>query len=60
MVIREQQMQALEKAAKLQFENRMLAHLKTFAPKHSQVLSEADLRAVIRYGWQRADSYGLS
>jgi hypothetical protein len=59
MVIRAAQMQVLAEATTLEFEHRILDHLKSFAPKHCAVLQEDDLRSVIRYGWHKANDYGF-
>src|ERR1041384_1822737 len=38
----------------------MLAHLKNFAPNHSKILSEDELRVVIRHGMKQAESHGFT
>jgi hypothetical protein len=58
--IRRKQMAVFEAAALKSFEDRMVAHLVNFSPKHAQVLDEEQLRTVVRYGIERAESYGLT
>jgi hypothetical protein len=58
--IRSEQMAAFEAAALKGFEDRMVEHLRNFSPKHAQVLDEEQLRAVVRYGIERAESHGLT
>lgn len=38
----------------------MLAHLRNFAPNHSKILSEEEMRVVIRHGMKKAESHGFT
>jgi hypothetical protein len=58
--IRPEQMDAFEAAALKGFEDRMVEHLRNFSPKHTQVLDEEQLRTVVRYGIEHAESHGLT
>ncbi len=55
--IRSEQVQVFEQAAVRNFEDRMIEHLKKFARKHFKILSEAEIRGIIRYGWERANTH---
>lgn len=57
MRIRAEQMKAFEQAAVRNFEDRMVAHLKNFAPNHSKILTEDEMRLVIRHGMKQAESH---
>jgi hypothetical protein len=54
MQIRDEQMRAFEVRNRPQFEEELVAHLKEFAPKHSAVIGEAQLRSVVSSGIDRA------
>jgi hypothetical protein len=58
--IRPEQMEAFEAAAVKRFEDRMVEHLRNFSPKHAQVLDEEQLRTVVRYGIEHAESHNLT
>ena len=60
LVIRKQQMEALENASTRAFENRTYLHLQQWFPHHCELLGEDQMRRVIRYGWQKANSYELT
>jgi len=53
-------MTVFEEAAVRNFEDRMLAHLKDFAPNHSKILTEDEMRMVIRHGIKKAESHGFT
>lgn len=57
--IRTEQIEVFEQTAVRSFEDRMVEHLKRFAPGHFRILKEDDLRACIRLGMERAPTYGL-
>jgi hypothetical protein len=57
LVIRKQQMEVLEIAARKGFEDRMYRHLLEYFPHHCTLLGEDQMRLVIRYGWEKANSY---
>lgn len=55
--IRKDQIAVFEQAALRNFEDRMLAHLRDFAPIHSKILAEDEMRIVIRHGMMQAESH---
>lgn len=55
--INKAQMEVFEKAALRSFEDRMVEHLRYFAPKHFKILTEDQIRDVIRNGMKRAESH---
>src|SRR5262249_49580960 len=57
MKIRKDQIDVFEKAAVRNFEDRMVEHLKNFAPKHIKLLTEDQVRDVIRHGMKKAESH---
>lgn len=57
MLIRGEQMQALEDEAVAGFENRTLEHLRQFFPKQCEFLGEERMRQIIRHRWERAKSF---
>jgi len=57
MKIRAEQMETFEEAALRSFENRMVAHLQNFAPNHSKILTEDEMRVVIRHGMKQAECH---
>ncbi|OOG55627.1 hypothetical protein [Rhodanobacter sp. C03] len=60
LTIRQTQMDVLERAATLAFEDRTYAHLKEYFPGHCHLLGEKQMRRVIRYGWEKSKSYGFT
>lgn len=60
MLIRKEQMEALEDAQRDAFETRMLARLRQYFPKHPEFLEERQLRKLIRLSVERSASYGMS
>lgn len=60
LTIRKAQMEALDAAAVLAFEDRTYAHLQQFFPRHCALLGEARMRRVIQLGWVKSKSYGLT
>lgn len=59
LIISNAQMEALAQAPAKRFENNMIEYVQEYFPKHYGILGEADLRQVIRYGIDQADSYGF-
>jgi len=59
-VLQEAQFRAIEQELKLEFENRAWLHLQRWSPQHCALLGEKQMRQVIRYGWEKANRYGLS
>ena len=57
--IRKEQMDAFSEAALRSFEGRMAAHLGEFFPKQCKALGEAHVRDTIRYGIERAKTFGI-
>lgn len=60
MIIRKQQIDALEAPTAGAFVTRLAEHLRTFAPKLSKILGEDRIRKVIESGMDRAQTYGLT
>src|SRR5260370_29920990 len=60
MVIRNEQIEALEAGTVQDFENRTSLHLREWFPHHCQLLGEDQMRRVIRHGWKKANSYDLT
>jgi 3-methyladenine DNA glycosylase AlkC len=60
LTIRAEQTTVFQAAAVRNFEDRMLAHLQEFAPKHSRVLTRDEMREVIRHGMNRAERHGFT
>jgi len=58
--IRRAQKDAFHDAAVRDFEERMLAHLRDFSPKHFRILDDDEVRAVIRDGMARAEGHGFT
>lgn len=58
--IRPAQMEALAHAALRNFEDRMLAHLRRCGPGLFRILTEGEVREVVRYGRARARAHGLT
>ncbi|HRF45096.1 MAG TPA: hypothetical protein PLD30_12810 [Candidatus Competibacteraceae bacterium] len=59
LMIREEQMAVFEQAAVSNFASRVYEHLQTFFPEHCQNLQADQVRAVIRFGLERAEHYQL-
>lgn len=59
MKMRPEQEQAFSQAAVQRFEDRMVTHLGKFFPEQCDALGEADTRAAIREGIQRAAQYDI-
>ena len=53
-------MDVFNQAALRSFEDRMVEHLRRFAPKHFKVLEEKEIRGVIRQSNARAQSHGFT
>lgn len=60
LIIRKEQADVFKQIAFSGFENRMIAHLQKFTPRHFNILKEEDLRKVVRYGWEMARSRGFA
>lgn len=60
LVIRREQMEALNKYRMDQFEERMVAHLKRVSPEKCSALGDLELREEIRYSIARAAAYGIT
>ena len=60
MIIREEQLLALEEVRSPDFDNYMVVHLKDFSPLHSESLGESGIRGLIAAGVERARKQGLT
>ena len=60
LVIREEQTNVFQQAAGITFENQMVEYLTELSPKHCTILGDAQVRRVVRYGLERAESHGLT
>lgn len=60
MIIRKDQVLALERTDVPEFEDFMVEHLKVFSPLHSQSLGEAGIRSLIQAGTERARRHGFT
>jgi hypothetical protein len=58
-VIRHEQMEELNRRQAEKFEDRMVEHLRETFPEPCQEMGEDALREDIRYGMDRAESYGI-
>lgn len=59
MIIRQEQMQALEAAGEARFETEMLEHLKAAYPRAVAGIDEGQIRKLISQGAERARGYGF-
>jgi len=57
--IRTEQMKVLDDYMVREFEDRMVTHVGKFFAERCGILGEKGIREAIRYGIQRADSYGI-
>jgi len=57
MLIRPEQLAALQQAALSRFETEMVEYFRGFAPKLFQIAGEPGIRAVVRLGMDRAEKY---
>lgn len=60
LTIRKKHLESFRAEALLDFEERMLDHLKRFSPRHFRVLSDDQVRAAIHAGIERAAPHGLT
>jgi hypothetical protein len=60
LTIRENQIEAFHQRAIQEFENRMMDHIRKFFPKQLELVGEPEMRALIRHGIRRAESYGIT
>lgn len=60
LIIRKEQFDVFRQLALHNFEDEMFLHLKQFNPKHTEIVSEPNVRQVIRKGMERAKKYGLT
>ncbi len=60
LVVRQGQMAVFARAAIENFEREMREHLKTFTPKHCEVLGDDGVRRVVQLGRGRAGAYGFA
>lgn len=59
LIIRKEQMGVFEEVALKNFEDRMVIHLGKFFPEQCAALGDDGIREAIRYGIERAESYGI-
>jgi hypothetical protein len=59
VLIRPEQVTVFEAAALRNFEDRMVEYLPQFAPRHFKILTEDDIRRIIRFGREKASSHDL-
>ena len=57
LVIRDDQIEAINRLTMKNFEDRMVSHLKEFFPEDCQQLGETQVRETIRHGVQQASKY---
>jgi hypothetical protein len=60
LIIRQEQIDALEEVRLPDFENAMVGHLKDFAPMHWESLGEEGIRNLIQIGVKRAATHGFT
>ena len=60
LVIRNEQMEALNQNSLEQFENRMVDHLRDIFPVETEDMSTEDLRHLIREGIDKAEAYDIT
>src|SRR4051812_25743958 len=60
MQIREKQMDAFADSMLQQFENKMVAHLRSRFAKQLAATSDGELKAKVHKGIERAESYGVT
>ncbi len=60
LTIRPEQMEVFRKAALQKFEDKLVGHLREYAPRHSEALGGPGIRQVIRLGLDRAAAYGFT
>ncbi len=59
LTIRKEQTAVFEDASRLDFENRMMAHIKKFFPEHYAALAEEKTRQLIQFAIERAETHGI-
>jgi hypothetical protein len=59
LTIRPEQLAVLSQAQVKRFEDWMLAHLKKFFPKESELAGDSGLRKTIQHGIKQAATYGI-
>ncbi len=57
MMIRDEQLRAFEQAGQRAFEERVMARLEQYFPKHFAILGEQNLRSLIQLGRKRAEMH---
>lgn len=59
LTIRKEQAAAFENAGRVDFENRMVIHIRKFFPKHYAALEEEKTRQLIQFSIERAATHGI-
>ena len=60
LTIRDEQMEALALPVLKNFEDEMVEHIKEFFPNHFRIIGAFQIRNVVRYGIERAKTYGFT
>ena len=60
LIVRAEQMQVFEVQAAREFEDQMVAHVQTFAPRLSEVVGEEAVRETVKRGVRQARRYGFT
>jgi hypothetical protein len=60
VIIRTEQMKALERVSELAFEVRTYAHLQKWFPRHCEIVGEDQMHEVIRFGLKKANGHDLT
>ncbi|HEV8591284.1 MAG TPA: hypothetical protein VGQ55_04210 [Pyrinomonadaceae bacterium] len=60
LVIRKEQLEVMEAAAAVSFEDRLIEHIKQFAPLHTQTIGDEVVRSSVHDGIERAKKYGFT
>jgi glucose-6-phosphate 1-dehydrogenase len=59
LVIRDEQIKALDESMLRSFKNRMVSYLREACPKEALNMSDEELRSLIQGGIDKAESYGI-
>jgi len=59
LVIRDEQIEALDESMLRSFRNRMVSHLRTACPEGTSGMSDEELRVLIQGGIDKAESYEI-
>lgn len=59
LTIRKEQAAVFEEANRMDFEDRMVTHIRRFFPGHYEALQEQKTRQLIQFGIERAAAHGI-